>query len=148
MSARRTRVYHRLQLAAQLVKRAADREVERAAGLTTNQAAVLSVLVETDGATQKEVARRLGHTESAMTPMARRLERLGFLERRPSDADRRAWCLYVTKPGRAAHAAIAPGFARVNRTIDRRLAGDEVEALADALDRLIDAFGERPPGMP
>jgi MarR family transcriptional regulator, organic hydroperoxide resistance regulator len=141
MTARRHRLYHRLQLAAHLLQEAADRELGRTSALTTAQATVLSVLVRGAGARQREVARTLGLNESAMTPMVERLMRLGYVERHRSDLDRRAWDLAATDAGRAALEAIQPSFRRVNRQLDASLSPEEIETMVDGLNRLIDRFG-------
>ena len=73
MSASKHRVYHRLQLAAHRLQKAADRAVMAAAGITTAQAAVLSIVAADGPVTQLSVARKLGLNESAMTAMIARL---------------------------------------------------------------------------
>ena len=69
MSASKHRVYHRLQLVAHRLQKAADRTVMAAAGITTAQAAVLSIVAADGPVTQRSVARKLGLNESAMTAM-------------------------------------------------------------------------------
>ena len=71
MSASKSRLYHRLQLAAHRLQKSADRAVLAAAEITTAQAAVLT-LVAGGAVSQREVATQLGLDESAVTAMARR----------------------------------------------------------------------------
>ena len=73
MSASKHRIYHRLQLAAHRLQKAADRAVMAAAGITTAQAAVLSIVAADGPVSQRNVARKLGLNESAMTAMIARL---------------------------------------------------------------------------
>ncbi len=146
MSARKHRIYHRLQLAAHSMQKYADRRVAAVSDLTTTQGAVLSVLVNGEGSTQKEVAARLGLNESAMTPMIERLMRLGYVRRKRNEVDRRAWSLSATPSGRAVLGDIRAPFQHVNKLIDAELSPTQIKALASALDRLIGASSaELPP---
>jgi DNA-binding MarR family transcriptional regulator len=142
MSASKSRLYHRLQLAAHRVQKSADRAVLAAAEITTAQAAVL-LLVSVGGVvTQREVATQLGLNESGMTAMVRRLLGMGLLERVRDAADARAWQLRLSDDGRAALKRIDQPFKRVNQTIEGVLTSDEIAHLADYLGRIAAAFGE------
>lgn len=141
MTAAKARLFHKLQIAAHRLQRRADREIASATDLTIAQAAVLSALKERGGAAaQGEVAEALGLGSSALTAMIGRLLRLGYVTRSRDPQDGRVWRLQVSEAGAAALAASKGPFARLNRRIDRTLSQDEVAALADALDRLADAF--------
>lgn len=143
MPASRNRLYHRLQSAAHRLKKAADREVAGAAAITTAQASVLSIVAETRGATQKDVALQLGLNESAVTAMANRLVDAGYLERSRSTRDARAWELMLTSAGEAALEDVRAPFRRINAAIESVMSEAEIDAMADALDRLIDRFDPR-----
>lgn len=140
MSARKLRLFHRLQLAAHHVQKSADRAIASTIELTTSQAAVLSVLANGEGHTQRDVAKALGQNESAVTAMVNRLLKLGYLCRKRSPNDARAWNLQITAVGRTALEATRLPFSRINRIIEKELSKDEVEQLADYLERLSDAF--------
>jgi len=143
MSASRTRLYHRLQLAAHRVQKSADRAVLQAAEITTAQAAVLAIVAADQPVTQRVVADRLGLNESAVTAMVSRLLRMSLLERERDDADARAWRLCLTEAGRAALKRIEKPFRRVNEIIESVLDPDEIARLADYLGRIGAAFDER-----
>ncbi len=143
MSASKTRLYHRLQLAAHRVQKSADRAVLRAAKITTAQAAVLSVVVAADQpVTQRVVADQLGLNESAVTAMTNRLLRMDLLERERDDADARAWRLRLSEQGRAALKRIEQPFRRINQKLESVLEPDEIARLADYLKRIGAAFDE------
>lgn len=143
MSASKTRLYHRLQLAAHRVQKSADRAVLRAAKITTAQAAVLSVVVAADQpVTQRVVADQLGLNESAVTAMTNRLLRMNLLERERDDADARAWRLRLSEQGRAALKRIEQPFRRINQKLESALEPDEIARLADYLKRIGAAFDE------
>lgn len=142
MSASKTRVYHRLQLAAHRIQKSADRAVLAAAEITTAQAAVLALTSAGAPVTQREVATQLGVNESGMTAMVRRLLDMGLLERVRDEADARAWRLRPSDDGRAALKRIEPPFKRINQTIETVLKPDEIANLADYLKRIASAFDD------
>jgi MarR family transcriptional regulator, organic hydroperoxide resistance regulator len=143
MNASKLRLYHRLQVAAHAMRKSADRAISDAAELTTAQAAVLTVVAAGETVTQRDVAVALRHNESAVTAMVSRLLKLEFLERMRSDTDSRAWHLRVSTAGQAALRASRTSFASVNARIEGALSQQEMERLADYLDRLTRAFEDR-----
>lgn len=139
-AAQKTRLYHRLQIAAHRLQKAADRNVMEAAGITTAQAAVLAVVSQHGPAPQRLVAAELGLNESAVTAMVSRLLKLDMLDRVRDPDDARAWSLSLSANGRAALKRIEKPFRRVNARIEAELDECEIAALADALARLSSAF--------
>jgi len=140
MSAAHHRLYHRLQLAAHRLKKAADRALAESDGLTAAQGAVLAVIASEGSPTQRRVAQLLGLNESAMTAMIGRLLALGVVERRTSTGDVRAWSLGLTKRGEAALQRIETSFAAINGELDSLLDADDARRLADYLARIEAAF--------
>jgi len=141
MSAHRYRLYFRLQRTAHILKKAADRRLMEAAGITTAQAAALVVIAgEKNGVTQKHVAQMLGQTESAITAMVARLQKLGYAKRQQHPDDARALMLSVTPKGKEALDAMADPFRGVNRRLDKALGDDSAEEIAAMLDQIADAF--------
>jgi DNA-binding MarR family transcriptional regulator len=140
MSAQKARLYHRLQIAAHRIQKAADRAVFDAAEVTTAQAAVLAVVALHEPAPQRRVADELGLNESAVTAMVGRLLKLGLLDRVRDDEDARAWKLSVSEDGRAAMKRIDKPFRGINETIEKTLSEREIALLADCLARLAVAF--------
>jgi DNA-binding MarR family transcriptional regulator len=149
MSASKLRVYHKLQIAAHRVRKAADRDLLAATGVNTAQAAMLAVVeaeVSKNGSvTQREVARQLGLNESAVTSMASRLKNMSLLLRAPDADDVRAWSLRLSGEGRAARMRTEQPFRRINQIIENTLSADEIVRFADYLSRVATAFdkGER-----
>ena len=139
MSASKSRLYHRLQLAAHRLQKSADRAVLAAAEITTAQAAVLT-LVASGAVTQREVATQLGLNESAVTAMARRLLGMGLLERVRDEADARAWQLRLSDDGRTALKRIELPFKRINQTIETVLSPEEITHFTDYLRRIAATF--------
>ena len=142
MSASRLHIYHRLQLAAHRIQKSADRALLGAAEVTAAQAAVLAITASAGELTQRDVARRLGINESAVTAMVSRLMSMGLLERARDDADARAWQLRTTREGEAVLKRSAHSFAKVNARIEAVLDERELEQLARSLKRIAEAFTE------
>jgi DNA-binding MarR family transcriptional regulator len=139
--ARELRLYHRLQLAAHALAKHSDRRMQQAAGMSTAQVAVLSVVAAGAPVAQRDVARALGVNESAVTGMIGRLERAGALHRHRHGIDGRSHALELTTAGRRTLARSARAFTSVNETIEATLSSGELEVVADALERLAVAFG-------
>ncbi len=142
MSASKTRIYHRLQLAAHRVHKSADRAVLEAADITTAQAAVLAVVAAGGAITQRVVADQLGLNESAVTAMVNRLLKMGLLARQRDDVDARAWRLCVSDDGRSALKRVEKPFRGINQAIESVLDSEEIARFADYLGRIGAAFDE------
>ena len=144
MAASKLRIYHKLQIASHRVQKAADRAVFAAAGVSTAQAAVLSIVAAQGPITQRAVARQLGLNESGMTAMTNRLLSMRLLERLRDENDARAWFLRLTREGRTALKRIESPFRGVNQTIERALDERELSLLAEYLSRIANAFEPKP----
>ncbi|MEO0983194.1 MAG: MarR family transcriptional regulator [Pseudomonadota bacterium] len=141
MTARRVRLFHKIQITARRLQKRADREIAATGPLTTAQAAVLSILEAGEGRTQRAVAEIMDQNESAITAMVRRLAALGFLERERDPDDRRAMRLRLTNAGRMSLAATREPFSRINAIVDSTFSTDEIERFAEYLTRLHAALG-------
>lgn len=144
MNASKLRLYHRLQVAAHAVRKAADRVVSEAAGVTTAQAAVLAIVAAGEHVTQRDVAIALRITEPAVTAMTTRLLKLGILERIRSGTDSRAWCLRLSRAGQAALRASRGSFASINARIEGEFSQREIKQFVSSLDRLAAVFEDCP----
>ena len=69
-----------------------------ALGLYEGQPALLRSLWSEEGLTHTELARRLHVRPATVTKMIRRMEKSGFVERRPDPADQRLSRVYRPKP--------------------------------------------------
>lgn len=70
-------------------------------GLYRGQPFVLRILWEEEGITHSELANRLHVRPSTTSNMIKRMERAGFVERRPDLEDQRVSRVYLTDAGRA-----------------------------------------------
>src|SRR5262249_7842673 len=102
---------------ARLLRTVFDRRV-RAMGLTRGQWLVLTRLYRRPGASQTELADMLEIDRASAGRMVDRMEKNGWLERRPDAGDRRINRLHLTKEARKVHAAI---WAHAHATVDEAL---------------------------
>lgn len=140
MNASRLRIYFRLQHTAGVIKKAADRLLMETANITTAQAGVLTIISSKENITQKEVATKLALNEAAMTTMVSRLIKLDYLEKKRHPTDGRAWCLNVTAQGRQALEQMSGPFHDVNTAIEEAINLNDLETLAENLDKLSERF--------
>ena len=140
MTAKRLRLYSKLQAAAHRVKKAADKRLMEAAGVTTAQAAALAVIYRDGRVTQKQVAKALSLNQSAITATVSRLKKMDLIERSRRQGDGRMWHLSLTPKGMAALQAVEIPFDDINSTIDSLLGPDTLEDVALALKLLSDEF--------
>ena len=69
-------------------------------GLYRGQPFVLRALWKQDGMTHSELAELLDRSPATITKMVQRMERAGFVERRPDPGDERVSRVYLTDVGR------------------------------------------------
>jgi len=142
MTCSKLKLYSRLQHAAHVLKKTADRELISAAGLSTAQAAVLALVNTQKKISQRDVAGELGFNESAVTAMVARMIKLDFISRLPNENDKRAKLLSLTTDGEAALKRAAVPFSAINARLDEALGKDDIETLARSLDQISDTFGD------
>ncbi len=130
------RTYFQLQLAAHQTRVVADELFHRDGGITTAQAAALSLIAQRGGCSQRDLAGVLRQRESAITTMVRRLERAGLVERHVSVADARAWELWLTPAGLDTIARLDHARAQLNRMLETAIGRTGVDAFTDALQAL------------
>lgn len=108
-------------------------------GLTYPQFVTLLVLWEHDGIGVAELAGRLHLDASTLSPLLKRLQAMGLLERRRSSTDERRVAIHLTEQG----VALAGPATEVHRDVAARLAltQDEVASLRSLAQRLITTYG-------
>ncbi|KNH18563.1 MarR family transcriptional regulator [Arthrobacter sp. ZBG10] len=107
-------------------------------GLTYPQYLVLLVLWENDPRGVKELGEELGLDSGTLSPLLKRLEALGFVERRRSGEDERRVAVHLTAAGRelSVRASAIP-----QRLADAAgLSADELEQLRTTLGKLTAAL--------
>lgn len=107
-------------------------------GLTYPQYLVMLVLWEDNGSSVKEIGARLYLDSGTLTPILKKLERLGYIERRRSLEDDRAVLNYVTESGSS---LIPKALQMVERLAeDLGLNVDDLMQIRENARRLIQRF--------
>ncbi len=110
-------------------------------GLGFTEVVALHHLYDSGGLTAGELGRLMFLSKGAVTQLADRLERLGYLDRRPNPKDRRSLILVETKAGEeAALKQMAPFTREAQRGIaalspgEREVVGRFLEGVMRAMD--------------
>jgi DNA-binding MarR family transcriptional regulator len=133
----------------QLLDEALDRQLQRDAGMPHAYYAVLVALDEAPENTLRmtELARRLRFSQSRMTHAVARLERDGWVRRRPCPTDKRGQLATLTPAGRRALVEAAPGHVdEVRARVFDRLSPAQVTQLRRICQTLLQ--GLDPPAGP
>jgi DNA-binding MarR family transcriptional regulator len=107
--------------------------------VTLPQATVLFLLQEKDGRMLSEIGQVIGVDNSAVTGLADRMEKAGYVTREPNPGDRRAWHLHLTPKGRGEAQKASAVVGRVNAEVK---AGISVQDM-DAFKRVLKGFSEK-----
>ena len=139
MTARETRrALHRYGLARDRFTAA----VGQATNLTSTEVEALEHLEEEGPLTQKQLAERLFLTSGGTTLLVDRLERDGFVSRRPHPSDRRAVLLQLNQAAAPETLPAVEGYHAAVMAAARKLSAAEREAVARFLDAASAAAGE------
>ncbi|MDH5489281.1 MAG: MarR family transcriptional regulator [Rhodospirillaceae bacterium] len=106
-------------------------------GVTPAQWQALVVLWEEDGIVQREIAERMVIEQATLTRTLDRMERDGFVERRPDEHDRRRTRVFVTEKGFGLINTLVPEAMEVLTTITNGFSDDEINVFRSFLRRLI-----------
>jgi len=105
-------------------------------GLTYTQYITFMVLWEKDGLTVGEIGSRLHLDNGTLTPMLKKLEKQGYVDRRRDPDDERCVVVYLTDSGRALKTKLADVPQRIGRCMP--LEPDEAHTLYRILYKILD----------
>jgi DNA-binding MarR family transcriptional regulator len=97
---------------------------------------VLLTIQMNPGRTQSWIARACGLDRSTIAPIVQNLERLGYIRRRDSAADRRAFSLSVTPRGERLMNSLGPRLQAYENHMTRNLSDAECVTLVRLLRKL------------
>jgi DNA-binding MarR family transcriptional regulator len=104
-------------------------------GLTYTQYITFMVLWEQDGLTVGEIGSRLRLDNGTLTPMLKKMEKQGYVDRRRSPDDERRVMVYLTEQGRAMKAKLADVPRQIGRCVP--LEPDEAQTLYHTLYKIL-----------
>ncbi len=109
-------------------------------GASAAQGGALFYLAQHDGVLIGEIAAALDLAPSAMTGLADRMSKAGYVERRRDTIDGRAMRLHLTDSGREALAVARRGLADINARLADGFSEQELEVVARWLESLQHKF--------
>jgi DNA-binding MarR family transcriptional regulator len=113
-------------------------------GVSPRAFGVLSNLAAAEGQTQQQLADALGMHRNNMVDLVDEMETAGWIRRRRSDTDRRAFALQLTPAGRRIVEQVNQQVPLIDRQLAARLAAAERRALLEILQRIADSLGLGP----
>lgn len=124
-----------INLLARQFIRSLDRRIETH-GLMHGQFPALLMLWERPGLTQAEIARIVAVEQPTMANTLNRMERDGWVERRPDPEDRRRTLIYPTAKAMAVQDDILAMAGEVNAIATRGMSDEEKKAAIALLNRM------------
>jgi len=140
------RLFHLLHLSHRAVFRAADRALSGRFGITAAQHAALMYLAGKEGASMSALATAISLKPAATSGLIDRMEKNGFLERRPAPRDGRSFELFLKPAGKR---IVGDSKALIEESNRFLLEGYDREAraeIANFLEKITEranAFGEQ-----
>jgi DNA-binding MarR family transcriptional regulator len=108
--------------------------------VTLPQATVLFLLQEKDGRMLSEIGQVIGVDNSAVTGLADRMEKAGYVTREPNPGDRRVWHLHLTPKGRGEAQKASGVVGRVNREAKAGFSEQDIEGFKRVLKGFCQKF--------
>jgi DNA-binding MarR family transcriptional regulator len=120
--------------------RARAQEVLAAAGLYPGQEMILMSLWNENGQTLSSLAEGLCVQPATVTKMVTRMEKAGFIERRPDPNDGRSRRIYLTDAGLSVREETLGAWMALEADTVRFLSSDEQNILRNLLDKVADGL--------
>jgi DNA-binding MarR family transcriptional regulator len=116
----------------------------RRLGLTYPQFIAMILLWENDGQSVSELGDKLYLQSNTLTPMLKRLEALGYVDRRRDTADERQVRIHLTDAGRDLSGSVSDIIGHIRQATG--LSGDTASRLVEEIEALrksLDAYASR-----
>ena len=121
------------------------RRAFQAAGydVTPEQWGVLARLREEEGMNQARLGEKMLKDRHNITRILNLLEKRGYVERRPDEADKRVYRVYLTKAGRATQQVLAPIVLNHRKSTFKGLTQEDLRTMRKMLGRIVKNLEER-----
>ena len=110
--------------------------------LKPGQAQILFVLDQSGGLSQRELAEYLNLTPPSITAAIQKMERLGYIQRKPDEKDQRIMRLSLTEKSRECLEYIRDVQREMDRILQKGLSEEEVKILKKLLSSIWDNLME------
>ena len=114
-----------------------EHSVVKDSGLSPAQMHTIEVIGHKKNLRMKELAERLGVTTGTLTVAVDKLEKLGVVERKPHDTDRRSYFVILTDQGEEMFEEHHRFHEAFTDEISTELTNDEIDILSRLLDKIL-----------
>lgn len=111
-------------------------------GLFSGQQDIFLFLTHNDGATISEIAGKLGVSNASASVSIKRMEKSGFIIKKPDEHDARITKLYLTEKGKAVPERIKEKMFIQDKNLTKGMTKDEILIFSDLLDKAINNLKE------
>jgi DNA-binding MarR family transcriptional regulator len=130
-----------LNLAQRLLMNQVDKELKDTLGVTATQAAALIYLCDNNESLMGDLSRQLHQNKSATTTLVERMVKHGFIEKRLSAEDKRAYFLHLTSKGCETGRKALLYAQQRDVELKQQLSEDEHKVISSFLNALIRKYG-------
>lgn len=109
-------------------------------GLFSGQEEILFSIVNEGGITLSQLAAKTSVSAATISVSVKRMEKNGFIEKKPDSLDARIIRLYPTEKARLAPERIKEHMDALEDTMSKGMTSEQREQLSDLLDMAIDNF--------
>ena len=131
-------VYNTVEMISQLMGELESKafEMEGFSDITMNQMLYLETIARLGEPTFGDLADHLGVTRPSVSVIVKKLIQTGYISKAQSDVDGRVYHLHLTERGKRFNELHSEVHQILARRITENLDQDEIEALADLLERI------------
>jgi len=117
-----------------------EHAVVKGSELTPGQMHAIEIIGHEKTLRMKELAEKMGVTTGTLTVTVDKLERMGLLERRPHESDRRSYRVVLTEEGQKHFASHHQYHIKLTEEITAALSNEELETLGRVLEKVTKQF--------
>ncbi len=125
-----------VNVTAKAFQKALDAELRKNVGVTLSQWRVIVTLVLQHGLTQKEIADKVGIEGATLVPVIDKMEKEGFLKRKPDSKDRRVNRIYLTPKADSLWNSMTESALRIRKISTKDISEDQIKNTLDILRKI------------
>jgi DNA-binding MarR family transcriptional regulator len=114
--------------------------IVKGSGLSPAQMHTVEVIGHNQNMRMKELAERLGVTTGTLTVGVDKLEKMGLVERKPHEKDRRSWLIVLTEKGKLMYEQHHRFHQEFTHEITSDLSNEEIKALSKLLGVVLEGM--------
>ncbi len=114
-----------------------EHSIVKDSGLSPAQMHTVEIIGHNQDMRMKELAERLGVTTGTLTVGVDKLEKLGLVERKPHESDRRSWLIVLTNEGKKMYEQHHKYHQEFTNEISRDLTLEQIKNLTEHLDIIL-----------